>query len=123
MLCPYAMLRESLLSFRWIFSARKSRCWPQLRPHHLGICARRWRSLRRRRSRLFRQRLAFHQHLHFIRIDYFAFEQSLRDALERLTIGGKQPLRILIAAVDDPLHFLIDLDRRIFRVVAMLRDL
>src|ERR1700687_3896073 len=110
-------------SLRRILPARKSRCWPQFRPHHFRIRAR--RRLRRggRRSRLFRQRLAFHQQLHFVSVDHFALQQRLGNTLQRLFIVGQEVVGVVVAAVYDELLFLVDLDRRVFGIVAMLRDL
>src|SRR6266404_6775624 len=110
-------------SFRRILPARKSRCRPQFRPHYFRIRA--WRRLWRggRCSRLLRQRLAFHQQLHFVGVDHFAVQQRLRNALQRFFVVRQEVLRFVVAAVDDALHFLVNLDRGVFGIVAMLRDL
>src|SRR5450755_347140 len=115
------MLVDECLGFSGVFSTRKAGSGPQFGADHLGIGAgRRLRRLRRRSANFFRQRFVFHQQLYFVGVDYFAFEQRQRDALERFAIGGQQRLGAFVAAVDDALHFLVDLDGGVFRVVAML---
>src|SRR5438876_3012658 len=111
-----------MLGLGGVFAACKPRRRPQLRTHHLGIRAR--RSLWRRRwsARLVRQRLALHQQLHFVGVDDFPFEQRLGDALKNVSVVREDVLGLLVAAVNDALHFLVDLDGGVFRIIAMLRD-
>src|SRR6266853_4048115 len=107
----------------WRVAAGETRCGAKLGTHQLRVRGR--RSLWRRCggcARLIRQRLAFHKHFHFVGVDDFTFEQRLRDAFERIPIVREELLRVLVAAVDDALHFLIDLDGGVFRIVAVLRD-
>src|SRR5438552_12965595 len=112
-----------MLGLGGVFAARKSRRWPQLGTHHLRIRARRslWR-WRGRSARLVRQRLAFHQQLHFVGVDDFPFEQRLGDALKNVSVVREDVLGLLVAAVNDALHFLVDLDGGVFLIISMLRD-
>src|ERR1700722_3074835 len=116
--------REAELRLRGIFSAGESRRRPQLWPNYLWIRTRRSLWGRRLRSpRLLRQRLAFHQQLYFVSVDHLALQQRLRDALEHFSVVPKERLRLVVTRVDDAAHFLVDLDRGIFRIIAMLVDL
>ena len=74
----------------------------------------------RRRARLLRQRLAFHQHLYLICIQNLAFQQRQRDMFQRVAIRLHDVLRFLVSLAYDALYFLVDLQRRIFTEVAML---
>src|SRR6266478_2714132 len=49
--------------------------------------------------------------------------RRLRSALQRFFVVRQEVLRFVIAAVDDALHFLVNLDRGVFGIVGMLRDL
>src|SRR5260370_969402 len=110
---------RTVSSLRRILPACKSRRGPQFRPYHLRIRARCRLRSGGRRSRLLRQRPAFHQQLHFVGVDYFAVQQRLRNALQRFFVVRQEILRFVVAAVDDALHFLVDLDCRVLGIVAM----
>src|SRR5207249_12152035 len=111
-----------MLGLGGVFAACKSRRRPQLRTHHLRVSARSslWR--RSRRARLVRQRLAFHQQLHFVGVDDFPLEQRLCDALENIPVFPEDVFGLLLASVDDAFHFLVDLDGGVSRIIAVLRD-
>src|SRR6266850_144785 len=74
--------------FRRVFSAGEAGSWAQFGANNLGVgdgCGLRgWR----RRGQLLRQRLAFHEQLHLVGVNDFAFEESLRNAFEGFAIGG-----------------------------------
>src|ERR1700676_431845 len=109
--------------FGRVFAAGEAGRGAQLGARDLGVGA--GSGLRRRcgrRARLFRQRFVFHQEFHFDGVDDFAFEQGLRDAFERFAIVVEKMLRLVVAAVDDALYFLVDLNGGVFGIIAVLSD-
>ena len=70
-----------------------------------------------------RKRLAFDDHLHFAGIEHLAFQQSAGNAAQRRPVVFEDALGRVVALVDQPANFAVDLDCRIFTEVAMLRDL
>src|SRR5215470_19298284 len=106
--------------FGGVFAASEAGGGPQLGPNHFGIGAGCRRSLRRRRARLLRKRLAFHKKLYLRGVDDFALEQRLRDAFEHVAVTGKSVARPFVGGADDAPHFLIDLDGSVFGIVAVL---
>src|SRR5712691_7562320 len=78
---------------------------------------------RRGRARLFRQRLAFDEKLHFSGVQDFALEQRLGDTLESFAVGLQDVARALVSAGNNLPHFAVDLNGRVFGIIAVLRDL
>src|SRR6266853_2986087 len=107
----------------WRVATGEARGGAKLGAHQLRVRGRRslWRRCGRS-ARLIRQRLAFHKHFHFVGIDDFTFEQRLCDTFERNPIVREELLGALVSAIDDALHFLVNLDGRVFGIVAVLRD-
>ena len=69
-----------------------------------------------------RQFLAVDEHLHLFGVDGFALQQGRGDAVHRFGIRFDQPVRRLIGLVDQAANFQVDLPRRLFAEVAVLRD-
>src|SRR5260221_10301669 len=115
---------KTALGLRRRIAAREAWRGPHLGPDHLWIRRRRRRRRRRcgRRPRLVRQRLAFHQKFHFVRVEHFAHQQRLRDAVQQFAVAGQDALRLFVTVADDSLHFAVDLQRGVFTEVAVLGD-
>src|SRR5262249_38499316 len=122
-ICPLLSVRYPSRLRRRI-PARESRRGPHLWPHYLRVRRRRCRRRRRRgrRPRLLRQRLAFHQQLHFVGVEHLALQQGQRDAVQRILVGVQDILRLLVSLADNPLHFAVNLQRGVFAEVAVLCD-
>src|SRR6266481_3398812 len=90
----------------------------------LGLGARQ-RLRRRRRSGpdLFRQRLVLQEQLQFHRVEDFAFQQRRRDTLKRVAVVFQNVTRAFVAGSHDAPDFLVDVNRRVFGVVAVLRGI
>src|SRR5690242_8775647 len=74
--CPCKYKLDPSLSLGRVFSTGKARCGAKLGAHHLRVRGR--SGLRRRcgwRTRLVGERLALHQHFHFVGINHFSFEK------------------------------------------------
>ena len=56
-------------------------------------------------------------------VEYLAFEQPLRHAMQEVDVALQQAARALVAVDDDAAHFVIDLDRGAFRVVLGLGEI
>src|SRR5882724_10536500 len=70
-----------------------------------------------------RQFLTVDYHFDLRRVEHFAFDQRQRDSNQDLAVGLQQVFGGIISALDQLLHFGVDLDRRGFAVIAMLRNL
>src|SRR5438270_614157 len=69
------------------------------------------------------ERLAFDDQLDFLRIEDFAFEQRFRHGVHDVGAGLEDALGLVVAFLDQAADFAVDLDCRVFRVVAVLADL
>src|SRR5690348_494791 len=106
-----------------LFAFCQTRQRPRLRPKRKAWLFARYRRRRRWWWRwFFRQRLAFDEQLQFGRVEHFALKQGVRHAFERVAVRFQDVARLRIAGVDDAADLGVDFDRRIFGVVAMLRD-
>src|SRR5215467_25186 len=109
-----ASFQRSGLRFGGVFASSEAGGGPQFGPHGFWIHAWRRRRLRRRRARFFWKRLAFHEQFYFGGVNHFAFEQSLRDALEDIFVARENVPCSIVRGADDALHFLVDLNGGIF---------
>src|SRR5215472_14213590 len=66
---------------------------------------------------------AVHERLDFSSVEHLAFQQRFGDLNERSRMLFDDLLGTAVVRRDDPLHFLVDLNRRLFAVVAMLGKL
>src|ERR1700686_296898 len=76
-----------------------------------------------RRGLNWRQFLTPDEHLDFVGVENFPPDECTRNSLKHVAIVGQKLLGRCIALVDQLADFLIDLDRRVFAVIAMLSDL
>src|SRR5215467_5272019 len=80
--------------------------------HSAVIALRRWRDLR--------QFLAVDDHLDLVSVEDFAFEQSQRNSNQSFVVRSEDALCRFVALANQPLYFLVNLDRRSLAVVAVL---
>src|SRR5437660_10098425 len=69
------------------------------------------------------ERQARSETLHLLGVEHLAREQRVGNLHQRVLVRGEQLRRALIVVGDELLHFLIDLDRGVFAVILVLRDL
>src|SRR6266849_6272713 len=79
---------------------------------------------RRRRSRtdFFWQRLIFQEQLQLHRVENFSFQQCGRDTLKSVAVVLQNGACTLVAGSHDAPDFLVNVNRCVFRIVAVLRD-
>lgn len=87
------------------------------------------RPIRRRRDRRLRsrcqlrKRLAIDEVQHFGAVQHLALEQRLGNPHQRFRARLDDLFRLVVAVLDELSHLLVDLDRGLFAVIAMLCDL
>ena len=69
------------------------------------------------------ERFAAHQLLHLIGVEHFAREQRVGDVEQRLLVRRENLGGAAVGVHDEALHLGVDLERRVFAVVLVLRDL
>src|SRR6185436_11065585 len=67
--------------------------------------------------------LATEEPLEIVAVQALPFQESERDDVELVQIVGKELLRLVVRALDEASHLLVDHDRGLLAVVAALGDL